>query len=137
MGSFQEVLLILIFSFADLKLMSASYSWNVFSLQVGDIWKCHEVKHIMIMIITIIYTFLFYIISSWKLLSENPQASWKNPLPFFYSQLAFKTFWDTTKNVWKKIVIFYFIYCKMLGIGSWFHGLFIFKNEIFFYKCAF
>ena len=62
MGSFQEVLLILIFSFADLKLMSASYSWNVFSLQVGDIWKCHEVKHIMIMIITIIYTFLFYVI---------------------------------------------------------------------------
>ena len=37
--------------------------------------NCKEVKHIMIMIIAIIYIFYLmrYLINSWKLLSENPQ----------------------------------------------------------------
>ena len=38
--------------------------------------NCEEVKHIMIMIIAIIYIFylMWYLINSWKLLSENPQV---------------------------------------------------------------
>ena len=38
--------------------------------------NCEKVKHIMIMIIAIIYIFylMWYLIKSWKLLSENPQV---------------------------------------------------------------
>ena len=39
MWNFQEVFLIMLSLFPNLKLMSAFYSWNVFSLQVGDIYK--------------------------------------------------------------------------------------------------
>ena len=72
MGNFQAVFLIMLSLFANLKLMSALYWWNVFSLQVGDICK-EEARHIMIMI--------WYFISSWKLLSENPPGSTPPPPP--------------------------------------------------------
>ena len=39
MGIFQELFLIILSLFANLKLFSASYSSKVFSLQVGDILK--------------------------------------------------------------------------------------------------
>ena len=61
MGSFQEVFLIIVSLFANLKLMSALYSRNVFSLQVKKFKNCQEVKHIMIMIMAIIGIFLSYI----------------------------------------------------------------------------
>ena len=46
--------------------------------------KLKQIKHIMITIIAIIYIFfILWLINSWKLLSENPQASSENPLlPF-------------------------------------------------------
>ena len=39
MWNFQEVFLIMLSLLPNLKLMSAFYSWNVSSLQVGDIYK--------------------------------------------------------------------------------------------------
>ena len=39
MWNFQEVFLIILSLIADLKLTSAFYSWNIFSLEVGDIYK--------------------------------------------------------------------------------------------------
>ena len=57
--------------------------WGLFIYEKFLVYKfktfknCIEVKH-MIMIIAIIYLFLhlmWYLINSWKLLSENPQAS--------------------------------------------------------------
>ena len=62
MGNFQEVFLILSL-LTNLKLMSAFYSCNIFSLQVEDTLKLQGGKaHIMIMIIAIIYIFLSYVI---------------------------------------------------------------------------
>ena len=60
MGNFQEVFLILSL-LTNLKLMSAFYSCNIFSLQVEDTLKLQGGKaHIMIMIY--IYIFLSYVI---------------------------------------------------------------------------
>ena len=65
--------------------MRAFYSRKVFSLQVyklETLKNCNEVKHMMIMIITIIYIFLYSIwnlIKSSKLLSENPQPPPPSP----------------------------------------------------------
>ena len=64
MGNFQAVFLIILSLFANLKLMRAFYSRKVFSLQVyklETLKNCNEVKHMMIMIITIIYIFLYSI----------------------------------------------------------------------------
>ena len=85
MGNFQAVFLIILSLFANLKLMRAFYSRKVFSLQVyklETLKNCNEVKHMMIMIITIIYIFLYSIwnlIKSSKLLSENPQPPPPSP----------------------------------------------------------
>ena len=85
---FSRSFLIILSLYANIKFLSAFYSWNVFSLQGGDIWKLLGGKAHMIMIIAIIYIFyvMWYLINSWKLLSENPQPPipWKNPLPPFY-----------------------------------------------------
>ena len=64
MRSFQEVFLIILSLFANLKLMSAFYSWKGFSLQIGDIK--HIIKHIMIMIIAIIFIFLSFFCDIWS-----------------------------------------------------------------------
>ena len=48
--------------------------------------NCKEVKHIMIMIIAIIYIFFYllrYLINRWKLLSENPQPPLNKIHPLF------------------------------------------------------
>ena len=56
--------------------------WMLFIHETFLVYKletfenCKEVKHIMFLIIAIIYIFfilLWYLINSWKLLSENPQ----------------------------------------------------------------
>ena len=44
MEKFQEIFLIMLSLFSNLKLMSPSYSWKVFGLQVGDIWKLKQGK---------------------------------------------------------------------------------------------
>ena len=57
---------------------------------------CKEVKHIMLMIITILYIFFLmrYLINSWKLLSKNPQ-----PPPFSLKKSTTHLFAHTpTKN---------------------------------------
>ena len=77
MGDFQEVLLIMLSLIANLKLLSAFYSWNFFNLQVREFKNYKEVKRIMILIIVIIYIFylMLYFINSWKLLLENSKPT--------------------------------------------------------------
>ena len=61
---------------------------------------CKMVKHIMIMIIATIYIFylMWYLINSWKLLSENPQASLKKTTPTLKIQkFQVPHFWPTLK----------------------------------------
>ena len=41
MVNLQDVFLIILSLFANLKLMSVFYSWIIFSLQVGDIWSLY------------------------------------------------------------------------------------------------
>ena len=43
--------------------------------------NCKEVKHVMVMIIAIIFYLMSYLINSWKLLSENPQPRPPPPTP--------------------------------------------------------
>ena len=76
MENFQEFFLIILSLFANLKLMSSFYSWNFLVCKLETFKNCKEVNHIMIMIIAIIYIFylMWYLINSWKLLSEIPQA---------------------------------------------------------------
>ena len=69
-------------------------NWMLCLHNAGDMLETFkhykEVKHIMIMIIAIIYIFLSYVIliNSWKLLSENPQAPVKKSTsPFLLSPL--------------------------------------------------
>ena len=62
MGNFQEVFLIILSLFANLKLMSGFYSCKVFSYELETFKNCKAVKYIMIMIIAIIYIFSSYVI---------------------------------------------------------------------------
>ena len=76
MWNFQEVFLIVLSLFANLKLMSALFILEtVLVYKLKTFTNCKEVKHILIMFIAIIYIFyvMRYLINSWKLLSENPQ----------------------------------------------------------------
>ena len=73
---FQELFLIILSLFANLKLMSVLFIHEMFLVyKLETFTNCNEVKPIMVMIIAIIYIFYLmrYLINSWKLLSENPQ----------------------------------------------------------------
>ena len=74
--NFQEVFLIVLSLFANLKLMRVLFIHEMFLVyKLETFTNCNEVKPIMVMIIAIIYIFYLmrYLINSWKLLSENPQ----------------------------------------------------------------
>ena len=63
MRNFPEVFLIIFSLYPNLKLMSALYIHETFLVYKLETFKnCKEVKHIMIMIIAIIYIFLSYVI---------------------------------------------------------------------------
>ena len=63
MWNFQEVFLIILTLFANLKLMSVLFIHETFLVyKLETFTNCKEVKHIMIMIIAIIYFFLSYVI---------------------------------------------------------------------------
>ena len=80
MWNFQEVFLIMLSLFADLKLMNVLFIHETFLVyKLETFTNCKEVNHVMIM---------RSLINSWKLLSENPQ--FLPPLPekippYFYS----------------------------------------------------
>ena len=99
MWNFQEVFLIVLLSLlANLKLMSVLFIHEkVLVYKLETFTNCKEVKHIMIMIIAVIYIFyvMRYLMNSWKLLSENPQLPpWRNPpsilLPFLETLYIFQ-----------------------------------------------
>ena len=89
MWNFREVFLIILSSFANLKLMKAFFFiQGTFLLYKLETFKnCKEVNHIMIMIVTYIF---FILCGIWspvenyfqKILSPHPL---KNPFPPFYS----------------------------------------------------
>ena len=59
MWNFQEVFLIILSLFVNLKLMSVLFIHETFlGYKLETFTNCNEVKHIMIMIVTIIYIFL-------------------------------------------------------------------------------
>ena len=63
MWNFQEVFLIILSLFANLKLMSVLFIHEMFLVyKLETFTNCKEVKHIMIMIIVIICIFLSYVI---------------------------------------------------------------------------
>ena len=74
MGNFQEVFLIMLSFFANLKLMTALYSWNIFCLER------HNLRHLKIarrqrtlwlwLLLQFTLFFIRYFINSWKLLLE-------------------------------------------------------------------
>ena len=78
MRNFQEVFLIMLSSFADLKLMNVLFIHETFLVyKLETFTNCKEVNHVMIM---------RSLINSWKLLSENPQllpTFLKKSLPIF------------------------------------------------------
>ena len=92
--------------FANLKLLSVLFIHKTFLVYKLEIFtNCKEVKHIMIMIIAIIYIFFYlmrYLIKSWKLLSENPRPSspWKKiPLK---KVTSFCHYWRFFKSLLEK-----------------------------------
>ena len=60
--------------------------------------KCKEVKHIVITIIAITYIFylMWYFISSWKLLSQNPQDT-PTPQKHIHSPIFTQSPWNIQK----------------------------------------
>ena len=59
--NFQEVFLIILSLFANLKLMSVLFIHEMFLVEKLEIFtNCKEVKHIMVMIIAIIYIFVSF-----------------------------------------------------------------------------
>ena len=78
MWNFQEVFLIMLSSFADLKLMNVLFIHETFLVyKLETFTNCKEVNHVMIM---------RSLINSWKLLLENPQflpPFLKKSLPIF------------------------------------------------------
>ena len=92
MRNFPEVFLIIFSLYPNLKLMSALYIHETFLVYKLETFKnCKEVKHIMIMIIAIIYIFLSYVIFDQQLkitFRKSSAPPWKNPLPPLYSLLT-------------------------------------------------
>ena len=76
MGNFHEVSLIILSLFANLELMSDFYSWKVLLFKLKTFKNCKEVKHIMIMVIAIIYIF-FILCDIWSTVSESPHPTTK------------------------------------------------------------
>ena len=70
------------------KMISALYSWNVFSLETFN--NCKVVKHIMIMIYNSHYAYFFILCNIWSTVENyfqkilRPLTSWKKQLPPFY-----------------------------------------------------
>ena len=89
--NFEEVFLVILSLFAKLKLMSVLFIHEMFLVfKLETFTNCKEVKHIMVMIVAIIYIFFYlmrYLINSCKLLSENlhspPYQKKIHPCPFF------------------------------------------------------
>ena len=73
--------------------------------------KCKEVKHIVITIIAITYIFylMWYFISSWKLLSENPQDT-PTPQKNIHSLIFTQSPWNIQKvqvpSFWQHWIFF-------------------------------
>ena len=73
--------------------------------------KCKEVKHIVITIIAITYIFylMWYFISSWKLLSENPQDT-PTPPKSIHSLIFTQSPWNIQKvqvpSFWQHWIFF-------------------------------
>ena len=103
MGNFQEAFLIILSLFANLKLMSAFYLWNIFSVQVGDIQKlCGGKAHYNYDYRYNLHFFLSYVIfdqplkitfrkssgPSWKN-SLSPSKKWKSASPPFCQHWTF------------------------------------------------
>ena len=93
MWNFQEVFLIILPLFVNLKLMSVLFIHETFlGYKLETFTNCNEVKHIMIMIITIIYIFLFSEIFGQQLKitfrkSSVPSPPEKIPPIFTHSEL--------------------------------------------------
>ena len=90
MRGIEEVFLVILSLFAKLKLMSVLFIHEMFLVfKLETFTNCKEVKHIMVMIVAIIYIFFYlmrYLINSCKLLSENlhspPYQKKSTPAPF-------------------------------------------------------
>ena len=67
-----EIFLIILSLLADLKLMSVSYSWKVFSLQVGDTWKWKRDKRHYDHDYSYSFHFLYYVIFDQQLKITYP-----------------------------------------------------------------
>ena len=80
MWNFQEVLLITLSLFENLKLMSVLFIHALLVYKLETFTNCKEVKHIMIMIIVIIaitYIFLSYEIFDQQLIPSHPPTPLK------------------------------------------------------------
>ena len=88
MVNLQDVFLIILSLFANLKLMSVFYSWIIFSLQVGDIWSLYGGQaHYDY---DYCYNLHFFILCDiWSTVENYFQKilrpPWKSPPPPFYS----------------------------------------------------
>ena len=99
MWNFQEVFLIMLSLCGNLKLMSVHFIHETFLVyKLETFTNCKEVKHIMIMIIAIIYSF-FIFSDIWstvknyfqKILSlPPPLPPLKNPTPLYTHSLTLK-----------------------------------------------
>ena len=113
--NFQEVFLIILSLFANLKLMSVLFIHEMFLVEKLEIFtNCKEVKHIMVMIIAIIYIFVSFEIfdqqfkitfrKSSVLPTPPPPQKKKSTLPLFAhsptknSKCASPSLFATTEN---------------------------------------
>ena len=108
----QEVFLIILSLFSNLKMMSALFGHEMFLVcKCETFTNCKEVKHIMVMIIAIIYIF-FILWDIWatvenyfpKILSEHPTSHNELSRNFTRQWLQFicYTFDAKMKNEWNK-----------------------------------